>query len=255
MTAQRNAGIETSQELPVEKLYAEALGGFMHVHAELSKLPQDPTDKLQPANAMLRDIGVEINDDYSMFLMAAMGNIAMDMGLSALGLPVHGALETGLDAASGILMGRREEERKKTDKLTKKTSATSMFHRASRPKADKPLAARQAASTSILRRALLAQKIGKNNTVSKRRAALKAQMQIYMENLKELLVFKSYGVTHVRRVTVPNGDTGEIETYLTDVGHKPHLALTATGKSYKKEQPIDLSLYPARAAPGMGLAA
>jgi hypothetical protein len=241
--AQKVHGIETSNELPVESLFNEALNGFISVHAELSKLPQDPNDVLQPANTMLRDMGVDVDSDYSMLITAALGNLALDAGLESFGMASHKGLSMGMDAASSILMGISDNKQNKT--------CTTSFKKSAYPKVE-PRSKAIAPNTMMLKQALKAKKTQLIKNTASKRKALKQQLNTHMENIKELMVFKSCGITHVHRITAQNGDTGTYETYLVAAKDKPHLALTTNGKRY--ERPIDLSSMPPKHHK-MGLAA
>ncbi len=230
----KHQGIETSHELPVEVLYNQALNGFISVHAELSKLPQDPNDILQPANTMLRDLGVDVDSDYSMLITAALGNFAIDAGLESFGMASHTGLSMGLDAASSVLMGIADTSNKKSCK----TSFTKSVYpkAAARSKAATP-------NTSMMKNALAAKKTRLVKNTAAKRKMLREQLSTHMENIKELMVFKSCGITHVHRVPVQNGNTGTYETILVAAKDKPFMALTSNGKRYEK--PIDVSSMPA----------
>lgn len=242
MTAQRIGSIETSHELPVESLLNQSIEGFMAVHKELAKLPQDPSDPLLPAEAMLRDMGVDVDNDFSMFLMGGIGHMGVDLGLAAVGMPATGAVANSLDFASGILMGMAEERSKdkKKNEPAAKAGATSMFRKTVFKRAEPPKPKPMQPSTQILRKAMKRKRHLQVKNSQNKRNALKRQMAIHMDNIKELIVFKSCGVKYAHRVTVPNGNTGEVESYLVAAKDKPQMALKSNGKSFEK--PIDVSL-------------
>ncbi len=259
MSVQNIQSIETSAELPVELLYNQSVTGFLQTHAELSKLPQDKNDPLQPAEATLRNLGVEVDNDFSMLVMGAMGHIGMDMGMHALGLPTTGALSTGLDVASSFLMGLAEERSNnhkadlKNGLAAPKKGATSMFKTSSFRKAE-PKAPPAAANTAIMKKAMeRKQRLALRKSANKRKQ-LKSVLEKHMENIKELQAFRSCGVKYAHRVTVPNGDTGENESYLVAAKEKPQMALSVKGKTYEK--PMDLTMgRPSFGAPRLGMCA
>ncbi|NBX65921.1 MAG: hypothetical protein EBQ96_02890 [Proteobacteria bacterium] len=237
--AKRINSIETSHELPVEGLFSQEMNAFMDVHKELSKLPQDPKDPLLPAIAMLRDVGVEVDSDFGDIIMGAMGKIGMDMAMDAVGMATQGSVATGIDLASGFLMGL-SEARKDDPKYKKdmKAGATSMFRLSKKKEPEK--APKATPSTSILRDAMKRKRHLQLKGSENKRKMLKAKMAIHLKNVEELAVFKRCGVSHAHRVTVPNGQTGETETYMVAAKEKPHMALQSNGKAYEK--PIDVSM-------------
>ncbi|MBU6234569.1 MAG: hypothetical protein KGQ41_01880 [Alphaproteobacteria bacterium] len=242
MTAQRIGGIETSHELPVESLLNQSIEGFMEVHKELSKLPQDPSDPLLPAEAMLRDMGVDVDNDFSMFIMGAMGQVGMDMGMQAMGMATNATAAASLDIASGILMGMSEnsKDKNKRKEASSTLGATSMYRTSRFKKADELQKKPAQPTTSFMRDAMKRKRHLQLKASQTKRNALKRQMNTHMENIRELIVFKSCGVKYAHRVSVPNGQTGETETYLVAAKDKPHQALKSNGKSYEK--PIDVSM-------------
>lgn len=244
--------IATSPELPVEQLYNDAVQGFKDTHAELMKLPQDPKEPLLPAEAMLRNLGVEVDNDYSFLINGAMGQMGTDVALGAMGLAGGGAISQGIDFASGLLMGYAEERLEGTEKKNgskfKKAGATSMFKPvAAKPRVHQPAPKQPAATTSFFKKAQAKRKDMKIKSAEDRRKKLRSTLDKHMETIKELQAFKSCGVKYARRVTVPNGETGEAETYHVAVGDKPHMALSAKGK------PLDVSMVqkPAYQAPAL----
>lgn len=249
--AKRLNAIETSHELPVEGLFAQEMNAFMDVHKELSKLPQDPKEPLLPALAMLRDVGVDVDSDFSEMIMGAMGKVGMDMAMDAVGMATQGSVATSIDLASGFLMGL-SEARKDDPKYKKemRTGATSMF-RLSKKEPEK--APKASPSTSMMRDAMKRKRHLQLKSSENKRKQLKAKMVIHLKNIEELAVFKRCGVTHAHRVTVPNGQTGEVESYLVAAKEKPHMALQSNGKAYEK--PIDVSMVqkPSMAAPKMAM--
>jgi hypothetical protein len=235
MTNQCVQSIEISQELPVENLFNQNVAGLINTHAELMKLPQDPTDPIAPLNTLLNEVGVDTSNDYSMFIMGALGGLGIDVGLSSFGLQTGGALSSGLDFASSLLMDASRNT-KNTSTSHKKMGATSMFLKVAKNNAPR----RQTVpNTMILKRAMARKKNLTLAHTAKKRAALRKQMAVHMENLKYLAVFKSCGIQHAHKETVQNGQTGEYETHLVAAKDKPHAALSLNGKTYKK--PIDVS--------------
>jgi hypothetical protein len=132
-----------------------------------------------------------------------------------------------------------------------KTGATSMF-RISKKK--EPEKAPKAGPCSFMLRDAMKRKrhLQLKNSENKRKQ-LKTKMVIHLKNIEELNVFKRCGITHAHRVTVPNSQTGEVETYLVAAKEKPHMALRSDGKTYEK--PIDVSMVqkPSMAAPKMAM--
>lgn len=249
--AKRINSIETSQELPVENLFAQELNAFMDVHKELSKLPQDPKDPLTPALAMLRDVGVGVDSDFGDIIMGAMGKIGMDMAMDVVGMAKEGSVATSIDLASGFLMGL-SEQRKDDPKYKKdmKAGATSMFRLSKKEPQKAPKAS---PSTSILRDAMKRKRHLQLKSSEHKRKQLKKMMEIHLKNVEDLAVFKRSDITHAHRITVPNGQTGETESYMVAAKDKPQMALQCNGKTYEK--PIDVSMVqkPAMGAPRMAM--
>lgn len=262
MTAQR-LSIQTSAELPVENLYNQAINGFIENYHELAKLPQDPNEPLLPLNAMLRDIGVDVDNDASMFILGAIGKFGSDMAFQAMGMATDSALSAGIDIASNMLMEASEsassqKEDVKNGIVSKKSDKASVFMR--KPtfrRAGQPAPSKQptslVANTRIMKRALTAKKAQAARIAAPKRKQLRAQMAIHEANIKELLAFKSCGVKYAHRITVPNGNTGEFESYLVAAKDKPELALTDKGRRIDVSQvPTPAGAYP---APRFGMAA
>jgi|GEM_PF-7075041 len=254
MTAQKIQSIETSAELPVENLYNHALTNLIDVHAQLAQLPHDKSDPLEPLDSMLRDLGVDMGTDYSMFMMGAMGNVGLEMGMHAMGMSAGAGMMMGLDAAATMLMEGADSKADKQGAPAMKYGAASKsvfaakskFRRASdaAPKKPAPIGA-----TSMMKNALT--RPGPLKGAAAKRKGLRKQMEIYKDNIRELAAFKSCGVKYARRVTVPSGNSGETESYLVASMDKPHAALTARGKA------IDVSLCqkPGYKAPSFGMVA
>lgn len=252
MTAKKIQSIETSAELPVDQLYNQALLGLQNTHAELSKLPADKNDPLEPLEGIMRDLGVDMGTDYSMFMMGAMGNTGLEMGMSAMGAGVGAGAMMGMDIAMTMLSEKADQKGDvpAISSTSSKSvfSAAPKFHRANEPapkKAPAPFA------TSMMRNALTRPGTATVRHAATKRRGLRKQMEIHKENIRELTAFKSCGVKYARRVTVPNGNTGESESYLVASLDKPKAALTAKG------QQIDVSMCqkPGYQAPSFGMVA
>lgn len=257
MTAKRIQSIETSAELPVENLYNHALTNLIDVHAQLSALPADKNDPLEPLDVMLRGLGVDMGTDYSMFMMGAMSNVGLEMGMHAMGLSAGAGAMMTLDAVGAMAMESSEDKLQKQQAPAIKYGVASKsvfaakpsFRRAGESAPKKPAA--PLGATSMMKNALTRPGLSADKHTANKRKNLRKDMEIYKDNIRELAAFKSCGVKYARRVTVPVGDTGEVETYLVASLDKPHAALTARGK------PIDVSLCqkPGAPAPSLGMAA
>ena len=92
------ANIQQSAELPVEQLYNNAIAAYTQAHAELSKLPQDKNDPLPSLDASLRELGVERDNDMSMFVMGFAGKMGLD---AAFGAAANSPLTIAGDKAQG----------------------------------------------------------------------------------------------------------------------------------------------------------
>lgn len=249
--AKRINSIETSHELPVESLFSQELNSFMEVHKELSKLPQDPKEPMLPALAMLRDVGVDVDSDFSDIVMGVMGKFGMDMALDTVGIATTGATATSLDFATGFLMGISEGRKDDPKyKNSAKTGATSMFRLSKR---EEPAKKPKAPATDIMKRAMQRKRHLQLKGSENKRKLLRKKMAIHLKNVEELAVFKRCGVSHAHRITVPNGQTGEVESYMVAAKEKPQMALRSNGKSYEK--PIDVSMVqkPSMSAPKLAM--
>ncbi len=243
MTVQRIQSIEVSDEFPVRTMYAQSIAGFEDVHKQLSALPADPNDPLPHAKSMLRDMGVDVDNDYGDLILGVAGKMGMDALLSGIGIAATGPLGMGLDMASGILMGVAMERQSHAPSIDKpedkrdaaaknRRHATSMFRNA-RPLASRQEAPKQAATT-MMRQAQERKKRLALRRSAHKRLALRKQMAQHMENIRELQAFISCGVDYARRVTVPNGSTGEKESYLVASTARPELALRKNGKQERR---------------------
>lgn len=254
MTAKKIQSIQSSAELPVDQLYNQALTGLMNTHAELAKLPHDKSDPLEPLEGIMRDLGVDMGTDYSMFLMGAMGNVGLEAGMHALGIAANSGMLMGMDVATSMLMDSADKEsRGATPALTGASSksvftAATKFRRANDPA---PKKAPVHFATSMMRNALTRPGQASMKHAANKRKSLRRQMETHKENIRELHAFKSCGVKYARRVTVPNGATGESESYLVASADKPNVALNNKGAR------IDVSLCqkPGYKAPSFGMVA
>lgn len=123
MTAKRIQSIETSAELPVENLYNHALTNLIDVHAQLSALPADKNDPLEPLDVMLRGLGVDMGTDYSMFMMGAMSNVGLEMGMHAMGLSAGAGAMMTLDAVGAMAMESSEDKLQKQQRPRSNTAS------------------------------------------------------------------------------------------------------------------------------------
>lgn len=250
MTAKKIQSIETSAELPVEQLYNQAVTGLINTHAELAKLPHDKNDPLQSLEGTMRDLGVDMGTDYSMFLMGAMGNVGLEAGMHALGVTANSSLLMSADIASSMLMDSADRENS-VNAPTASKSVFSIAPKFRRANDLKPKKAPTQFATSMMRNALTRPGQATVRHAALKRKNLRRQMETHKDNIRELAAFKSCGVKYARRVTVPNGDTGESESYLVASADKPNVVLTNKGAR------IDVSMCqkPGYKAPSYGMVA
>ncbi len=253
--------LETSAELPVDMLYGKAITEFVNLHGELAKLPADPKDPLPSADALLRDMGVERDNDMSFYVLGAMGKIGSDAVSHAFGMAANAPVQMGLDVAMGIGTNLYDQQRARPTFKRADTAKRSVFSAGPAQTAKSAPVAPQARksnfATSILKAS--AARGASGSTVrhaETKRKQLKAAMAESRAQIELLHTFKMSGYKFARRVQKQDKN-GQIMSFLIPAEGKPSVALSPKAGGRQQRMDLDREFRPSAPgmAPGLGLAA
>lgn len=222
------------EQVPVKETFDATLKEFMSLHKEMSQLPQDPKDPLQSLNTMLADAGVDVGTDYCMFLMGAMGQVALDSALGQFGIAAHSPASMAADFAATTFSQRREEKEEinKPKTASKKASVKSVFN--AKRKAPTPKR-RPAFATSILMASSMKKKAPAAAQM-KRRQEMKARLTKLHFDLKDLAPLKAMGYEYATRMNLFDADIGAKRPMLVESLGVQKIALTPERKKVTLEQ-------------------